>query len=36
MTRFFPPPQLSAIIAWIDALPCGVDLMSERDHAVPA
>ena len=23
-------------IAWIDALPCGVDLMSERDYAVPA
>ncbi|WP_298831028.1 MBL fold metallo-hydrolase [uncultured Piscinibacter sp.] len=23
-------------IAWIEALPCGVDLMSERDYAVPA
>lgn len=23
-------------IAWIEALPCGVDLLSERDYAVPA
>ena len=23
-------------IAWIEALPCGVDLLSERDYAIPA
>jgi flavorubredoxin len=23
-------------IAWVEALPCGVDLLSERDYAVPA
>ena len=33
------PMQGAAVqefIAWAEALPCGVDLMSERDYAVPA
>ena len=33
------PMQGAAVqefIAWAESLPCGVDLMSERDYAVPA